>query len=367
MAEQIIVGAGLSGLVAAITLARKGYSVRVLEKYETVGAQPERWPMVDVTPMIPEEMSRYLGIPIGEPQVKPCRVLNGYFWGKRFEIPIERSNLKVVERGPRATGLDGYLLRVAEAEGVKVEFEQAVLGQGAIAKLPPDTIIATGLYAETFDALNIPYTMGWCYGAKGRGDRDGEAAIYFGDYTNDYAYWSSVNGIESVLFFTRNPIRRDDLEEFSGELERTEGIEVDEWLQGYGPTPTAGFSNPRLFASDKILAGTISGMMEPFVLFGVHGALVSGRIAAMAVEDRDGGYREFKRQLTTWKRMLLNRRIYNRMTPGMKRRAVVGLNTLLGSTGSAGARMLGGAFHAVPGYMRQQRAYKTSHPTGSVG
>ncbi|MHB8895425.1 MAG: NAD(P)/FAD-dependent oxidoreductase [Candidatus Geothermincolia bacterium] len=355
MAEQIIVGAGLSGLVAAIILARKGYSVRILEKYKTVGAQPERWPMVDVTPMIPREMSRYLGIPIGEPQVKDCKQLNGYFWGEAFNVPIERSNLKVVERGPRGTGLDGYLLEIALGEGVKVEFEEAVLGQGAIAALPGDTIIATGLYAETFDALNIPYVMGWCFGAKGRGEREAEAAIYFGDYTNDYAYWSNINGIESVLFFTRNPIRDDELETFTRELEATEGIKVADWLYGYGPTPTAKFSNPRLFASDKILAGTISGMMEPFVLFGVHGALVSGKIAAMAVEDRAAAHREFKRQLTTWKRMLLNRKVYNRMPKGMRRHAVVSLNRVIGSTGSLGARMLGGAFHAVPGYLWQKK------------
>ena len=36
--------------------------------------------------------------------------------------------------------------------------------------------------------------MGWCYGAKGRSDRDGEAAIYFGNYTRDYAYWANTNG-----------------------------------------------------------------------------------------------------------------------------------------------------------------------------
>ena len=30
MAEQLIIGAGLSGLVASIILARKGYSVRLL-------------------------------------------------------------------------------------------------------------------------------------------------------------------------------------------------------------------------------------------------------------------------------------------------------------------------------------------------
>ncbi len=121
------------------------------------------------------------------------------------------------------------------------------------------------------------------------------------------------------------------------------------------PTPTAKFSNPRLFASDKILAGTISGMMEPFALFGVHGALVSGKIAAMAVEDRAAALSEFKHQLTTWKRMLLNRKAYNRMPVSMRRTAVVGLNTMLSSSGGLGARMLAGAFHAVPGYMRQKK------------
>lgn len=364
MSEQIVVGAGLSGLVAAIVLARRGHSVRVIEKYKTVGAQPERWPMVDVTPMIPGEMSKYLGIPIGEPQVKECKLLNGYFWDQEFRVPIERSNLKLVERGPRKTGLDGYLLEIALAEGVKVEFEEAVLGQGAIAALPPDTIIATGLYAETFDALNIPYVMGWCYGAKGRSDREGEAAIYFGEYTNDYAYWSSMNGIDSVLFFTRNPIRDSDLEAFTRQLEDTEGIAIKEWLYGYGPTPTARFTNPRLFASDKILAGTLSGMMEPFALFGVHGALVSGKIAALAVEDRSEAYREFKKQLTTWKRMLLNRKVYNRMSMDMRRRAVVGLNTALTASDMLGARMLSGAFHAVPGYMNQKRSAQNRRAKG---
>jgi flavin-dependent dehydrogenase len=162
-----------------------------------------------------------------------------------------------------------------------------------------------------------------------------------------------MNGIWSILFFTRGPIDRHDLETYERELEATEGIKVEEWLHGYGPTPTLKFTNPRLFASDKILAGTLSGMMEPFALFGVHGALVSGKIAAMAVDDRNAAWVEFKRQLTTWKRMLLNRKVYNRMLQGARKLAVVGLNTVLGSTGDLGARMLGGAFHAVPGYMRQ--------------
>lgn len=57
MAEQLIVGAGLSGLVAAL----------------------------------------------GAPQIKPCASLTGYFWGREFDVPIARSNLCCVERGPRKT------------------------------------------------------------------------------------------------------------------------------------------------------------------------------------------------------------------------------------------------------------------------
>jgi len=34
---------------------------------------------------------------------------------------------------------------------------------------------------------------------------------------------------------------------------------------------------------------------------------------------------------------------------------VVGLNTVLSGTGDLGARVLSGAFHAVPGYMRQRK------------
>ena len=356
MAEQLIIGAGLSGLTASILLARKGHKVRVLEKYATVGGQPERWPAVDVTPMVPERLGEYIGIPLGEPQIKQCRRLDGYFWGKAYRVPVAGSNLCCVERGPRKTGLDRYLLDIAESEGVKVEFEQPVLGQGALAGMPPDTIIATGLYAESFDALGIPYEMGWCYGAKGRSERDAEAAIFFGDFTTDYAYWSSLNGIDMIFLFKRGPISQSDLEAFEREMKETVGLSAGEWLTGYGPTPTVRFDNPCLFAGDKILAGTLSGMIEPFVLFGVHGALVSGKIAAMAVEDRSAAWLEYRRCLPGWRRTLLARKIFERMPPALRRVAVRGLNDTLQALGEErGAKMLADGYRTVPGYLHVTR------------
>lgn len=360
MAEQIIVGAGLSGLVASINLARRGYKVRVLEKYGTVGGQPERWPAVDVTPMVPEALGGYLGIELGEPQIRSCKCLTGYFWGERHQVPLEGTDLVCVERGPRSTALDGYLKEMAEGLGVVFEFEHPVLGQGRVAELPPDTILATGLYAETFDALGIPYQMGWCYGAKGRSDREAEAVIYFGDYTTDYAYWSCLNGIDMVFFFKRGPIPESDLREFEREMKETEGFEARDWLAGYGPTPTVRLDNPRLFASDKILAGTLSGMIEPFVLFGVHGALVSGAIAALAREDRHRAMVEFERSLAGWRGALLNRRLYDRVPVSLRKPLIRFANRRLDSIdGRTAAGLVSRAFFAVPGYR-----YVLSGPEG---
>ena len=66
-------------------------------------------------------------------------------------------------------------------------------------------------------------------------------------------------------------------------------------------TPTGSFSNPRLFSGDLILTGTLSGMQDPSMVLGVHGALVSGRIAAMAVNDRERATAEFRRMNRWWR------------------------------------------------------------------
>jgi len=42
----------------------------------------------------------------------------------------------------------------------------------------------------------------------------------------------------------------------------------------------------KLFYDDKIITGTLAGAINPVIMFGVHGALVTGKIAALAVKDR---------------------------------------------------------------------------------
>lgn len=118
--------------------------------------------------------------------------------------------------------------------------------------------------------------------------------VYHGDFTRDYSYTSSVNGIQFAHVFQRNPIGPDTLKAFEEQVFLSEGIEFKSWEHFTFPVPAASIHNPRLFAGDKILAGTLSGCMESYMFFGMLGALVSGKIAAMAVEDKAAALEEFK-------------------------------------------------------------------------
>ena len=85
-----------------------------------------------------------------------------------------------------------------------------------------------------------------------------------------------------------------DLKQFEEDLERSEGTKVENWDHLEMIAPIAAPNAPKLFAGSKILSGTISGMMEPGLYFGIHGAIISGKIAALAVTDPEGAFRDFK-------------------------------------------------------------------------
>ena len=48
------------------------------------------------------------------------------------------------------------------------------------------------------------------------------------------------------------------------------------------------------FSKGMIMAGTLSGMIEPFWGYGIVGALISGRLAAKAVINREEALRDFR-------------------------------------------------------------------------
>ncbi len=300
MAENIVVGAGLAGLVAAINLRRDGREVVVLDKESRVGGSPVFHPSAGGTPVDFEALERYIDLDLSPgkvgPAVAPIKRCGAVVYGQVVPVDMAAISGHLFERGPRSTSIDSYLYGLALEEGVRFEFGRAVWSNDDIAKMPPDTIIATGLNFEGFDATRTPYLTSFHFLARQTipASDDNHVMIYHGRYTRDYAYTSSMNGMQMAHVFQRDPIGGDTLKAFEEQMYRTEGIEFDSWEHFTFPVPAASRRNPRLFAGDKILAGTLAGCMESYMFFGMHGALVSGKIAALAVRDKSVALAEFE-------------------------------------------------------------------------
>ena len=69
----------------------------------------------------------------------------------------------------------------------------------------------------------------------------------------------------------------------------------------------------RLFWEDKILAGTLSGMIEPFWGYGVVGALISGKVASLACTNREQGEADFKKFTSGFKSKLARKEKMDKM------------------------------------------------------
>ena len=302
-----IAGAGPSGLVAAIILARAGREVLVLEKERTVGGDPETHPRVDMTPFDFEALRRLTGIDFS-PAVKPLRAARGYVWGKPYTL--DPAPLSILERGLRPTSVDRYLFGLAQAAGVQFEFSRFFQSAEDFARLPAGSIIATGPHLEGFQALGVPHQITYSYAGLAKTDPDlNTVACYFSDFTRDYAYAAAINGVAFTLLFSRQPLREEHRAAYAEELLRTEGIEISKWRNRIGPLPTASLFNPRLWHRGWILVGTLGGVMDPFLLFGMHGAILSGWISAMAILDPPAAEQAFARHRRRFARTLLLKRL----------------------------------------------------------
>lgn len=338
MDEQIVVGAGLAGLCAAINLRREGHEVRVLERRDGVGG-PARdmstgeftYVMADGTPMEVDKLSRYIGIDVS-PACEPLKSVRVYSFGKRFDIAFPGNVPAVlVERGPRRNSLDMHLYRIAVEEGVAFEFNFPLKTRRDFADLPPKSIIATGLFEDTYAALGIPYVR--VEGFFGQGmvadtHTGPNVILYMDRRTQDYAFFSTTHGLAGALLFQRKkPLSEEARRWFPEQLARDEGIEFPEWRSlDVGVLPMASINNPRLFHDRFILAGTVAGAQDPVLLFGVHGALTTGKIAAMALSRPEEARKEFRKINLLWRLSYLNRLLIERTHPyGLMAASRVGL------------------------------------------
>ena len=322
MSEVTIVGAGLSGMIAAINLARNEHKVTILERESRIGG----WPIFRPDPAGSwfdlEAMKRWTGVDIS-PAVKVIEQSYAYAYGKGYKIPGKASiKLYMVERGSRSTSIDTMLVNEALSLGVEIEYDHPVISRGDFSKLPPNSIVATGLQIESYQALDVPYTPLYFWFAKGAVPHDRTTvSMWVDDFSTDYAFNCTMNGVCFALLSQRDkPLKHDGKMKYTEMLYETEGIELQGWndLEGLA-CPAGSIRNPRLFQGKKVLAGTLAGVIDPFLFYGMLGALVSGRIAAMAIDDRGAAIKAFRKATLTFYPSYAAKRAFNRVPDGIKK------------------------------------------------
>lgn len=352
MTEVVVVGAGLAGLTAAINCARAGHEVRVLERYDRVGGTPEHHPSVDSTPMRPELMGKLLGLELGPPHVTPTPSAAFHIYGKRYDMDGSRQYLHAVERGPRSTSLDSYLYQAALDAGVHFEFGWTLRSQRDAAELPPGSIIATGLHHEPFPALGIPWQDVFGYVANGRFEGPPTTVAWFDTFAGDYSYFANANGVAVALAFDRKPLRKSAQGFFAERLREDLGVDLGGWNEFQGAVGVKRLDNPRLFSGNKILAGTLAGLQDPLFFFGVHASLISGHIAAQAVDDKAAAWARFAQLSSLYKYSFVGRRFFA-LLPHAARRPV--LRAFFDVQTRWPDRLGGLTLYTIPGFKELER------------
>ncbi|MBU2490572.1 MAG: NAD(P)-binding protein [Proteobacteria bacterium] len=308
--ETIIAGAGLSGLTAALSLARQGRRVRVLEAGERIGGSRS---YVDSSYLDPEALKRSLGVDI-RPALSPWGLTRAWVYGEKHEFaPPSRVPAYTIERGRGKNSLEKILYRAVKDAGVPVELGVRLTPEQLLA-LPGGSILATGLDRWSFGALGIPSRPFYCHMATGKGvPGRPDVIIYLDRFTREFGYYFQAgNKAGALVFDVVSPMTPEGKLAFKQRLWENDGIRFENWDDRLAETaswPLGSFSNRRLFARGKILAGTLSGAVSPVLVFGVLGALVSGGIAAQAVDDPEGAKRRFARLMPLYFPQMAFRRI----------------------------------------------------------
>jgi len=290
--EVLIYGAGMSGLVAAYNLATEGYDVLVREREASWGGSSVFNPSTHTTPLDVPATSEYIGIDVG-PAFHDVSSLSIYLHDYKIPAPVFMAYH--VERSSRPQSLDALLYNKCVEAGVKFEFDTA-LRKEDLDSLPDGTIIACGLNNAAYDYLDIPYKEWYAWMARGMIEHDNDAWIWMDECINEYGYISYCNGMYyNLLFSYGQEVTRDDLEKYRDFMRRVEGVEEEDWEYVKGAAPVVSPDNPRLIRDRFIMCGTMSGCLDPFMGFGISGSLVSGKVAAIAVSDRQKGEEEFAR------------------------------------------------------------------------
>ncbi len=278
--EITILGAGLSGMIASIILARTGRKVKVIEGAKKIGGNLMFHPSIHATPIDIEKVASWTELDTDRMFVKGTGVEMFIGTQSFYQEPMY-----LIERGDRPKSIDNYLYDVANELGVVFEFGHHINDP---AKLPKDSIIATGYHPSMFKALNIPCSNGeGFYKVADNDDPSHEGKVYgwVAPYTRDYAYACVLNGMRYILLLSRFGLPENALQKFQEHLKATLGWEYDNWgVIKNLPYPWS-YKKPTFRFNDYILTGSAGRFIDPMGGFGIHGAILSGVAAAWTIID----------------------------------------------------------------------------------
>lgn len=344
-----IVGAGLSGLVAGTCLAREGKEVIIYERHKNFGGRPDFRPDPAGTPINLDILKNFIGIDISS----ACRRMekyNFYVWGKHTVKTLKDDfNSYMIERGSRKTSLDYLLAEEAVKAGVKIKYNHN-LDRDDLRKLPANSIISAGLEEDTYKSLGIDYlSLYGCY-ARGKADKDEpEVGLYFDDYTTDYGFTCSINKVSFAFLIGRTEeMTEAGIKKFKDQIAATAPYKFGPWKEfKNGVLPHVSAKGSKLFWEDKILAGTVTCAMDPILYFGMLPAMISGRIAATAVTDRDKAIAQHKAANASYARYWRIKE-FMRKSPDFMRRPMMNMAASL--MGKVPTSMMKRYWKVMPGY-----------------
>lgn len=295
-----IVGAGPSGLAAAIVLARAGRKVIVRERKPVVGARfhgdfqgLENW---SVDNDVLDEM-RELGA-AAEMPVKPVYEGAAYdAQGRGYNIADKRPLFYLVRRGSDDGMLDAALLRAARKAGAEIRFGDEV------ERVPSQAIVATG--PRRADAIASGYTF--------RTQMKDASHVSFDDRLAPwgYAYLLISEGVGTlaVCMFRDFSAHAKHLQRAVEHFQETASLEMVE------PKPFGGYGMlsrlTRVEREGRVFVGERAGLQDALAGFGLRYALISGALAARSLLGGESYDALLRRRLQKIHRAsIVNRMVY---------------------------------------------------------
>lgn len=267
-----ILGAGLSGLAAALTLARAGRQVIVYERGSQVGG-PHRGDLEALDNFTTSEdvLAEWNAWGI-ETNFNAMPIYAGTWFGPQdHQTALVRDANPIfyfVERGPQAGSIETGLLNQAQGLGVQIEFNRRVA---------PDRvdIVATGLIRP--GAYGVGYTF--------RTDARNGAYLAYDDALTPgtYSYLGIANGRGTLVACAMIPREgmRDVLPRVVEKFQRRVAFEMRE--PEYFAA-SIGLGLPTTAMRDgKLYVGEAGNLQDVFAGFGIRMAITTGHLAAQSI------------------------------------------------------------------------------------